>query len=155
MTITYRGIVAEKIADLPSALHVYSNDVGVDRGKVAPWPVEFVDDGPHALVGRGASTRSGGTGNQRLMRNVDVEWRFSQLDPASAERLIDQIEEEIIEAFSSDLTLGGRVIECVYAGSDAPFDFDDNPNPVVVGHVWVVWRTHFTVRERRSYEMTP
>lgn len=142
-----RNAVAAKVASLAHARHTYS--VGA-TGSVSGWPVETLDDGPHALVARGPSSRSAGTGNQWLDRGVDVEFRFSAVDVAEAQRLIDALEDEIVVEFSSGITLGGLVAECVYLGSERPTRITDEDE-----REWIVWLTHFRARERFATEMTP
>lgn len=146
-----RDRVAAKVATLAHAGVVYSNGSYASAGdSVSEWPSTLLDNKVHALVRRGATGRGGGTGNQMVTRTIDVEWRFSALALAEAERLIDVIEDEIIVAFSSDLDLGGAVYDCVYDGSDRPFeDEDEDERP------WVVWVAHFSARERWNVEMTP
>lgn len=144
-----RDAVAAKIAALPSGRNVYSA-AATSTPNVLPWPQDLLDEGPHALVGRGASGRRGGTGNQYVDRGVDVEWRLSALDYGAVQLLVDTLEDEILAEFSSGITLGGIVVDCVYAGSDAPADIlDEDSRP------WLRWVTHFTARERVSLEMTP
>lgn len=143
-----RAAVAAKIAGLAHSRHVYSS---VEAAGVAPWPQEFVDDGPHALVARGATSRTGGTGNQQVSRDVIVEWRFAGVDVAGAEATIDSLEDEILVAFSSGISLGGAVIECLYTGSERPVDLVEEEG----GPPWVVWITHFATRERLALEMSP
>lgn len=146
---TVRDKVAAKILALPSSKRVYSN--ASTNPALAPWPSELLDDGPHALVRRGATNRTGGTGNQFVERMIDVEWWISGLDVGEVERKIDTLEDQIVTEFSSGITLGGSVVECVYAGSDAPRDVDDQ-----AGRPWVVWVTHFgPTKERYATEMTP
>lgn len=143
-----RDAVADRIAGLPSARYVYGN--GSTAGaKAAEWPAKLTDDGPHALVGRGASGRTGGTGNQFVARGIAVEWRFSARARAEAELLMDRLEDEIVTAFSAGITLGGLAIDCVYVGSERPFDVVDGE-----GATWVSWLTHFAARERFAVEMS-
>lgn len=144
---TVRDAIAAKVSALSSAQHVYAN--GSSDPAVAPWPDELVDNEPHALVGRGATVRTGGTGNQIVTRTVDVEWRFPAVDKGEAQRRMDALEDEIVVAFSDGLFLGGRVIDCTYEGSDKPFETAD-----ASAREWVVWITHFRARERFAVEMS-
>ena len=143
---TVRGFVAAKVATLPSVRHVYS---AVPATGVNPIPFEYVDSGPHALVVRGNTTRQYGTGNQWVTRAVDVEFRFSGLEPGAAERLIDTLEGEILTVFSAGITQGGAVIDLLYSGSDKPYEELDRAD-----RSWYVWVAHFEARERYAIEMT-
>lgn len=145
-----RDRIAARIAAIDATWHVYANGSSGESGAVLPWPPETLDDGPHALVGRGPTVRTGGTGNQMVSRGVDVTWLLS-VDPARAEQLADDIEDQLLEAFSDGITLDGAVIECVYAGSDAVV----HAEPDAEGREWVSWVTHFAARQRYSREMTP
>lgn len=144
-----RDRVARKVQSLPSAGRVYSN--GSTDPDLAPYPAETVDADVHALVGRGASSISGGTGNQRLELGVYVVWRFPAIDRATADQLMDQLEDEMVAEFASDATLGGPpVIDCAYLGADEPFAYTDE-----AGREWIVLRMRVTVRLRYEYELTP
>ncbi len=141
-----RAAVAAKVATMATARHVYSADAS---STVNGWPAEFTDDGPHALIARGSTSRIGNTGNQWITRSVDVVWRFSALSSGGAQRQIDALEDEIMVTFSAGLTMSGAAIDCLYTGSDAPFEEQDDN-----GRNWWVWVTHFAVRERYAIEMT-
>lgn len=147
---TVRDKVAVKVLALASStrrIHVYSN--ASTNTALAAWPPETLDDGLHAFVSRGATRRTGGTGTQRIERLIDVEWRFSALDRAEAERLMDALEDDVVTEFSAGITLGGSVIECVYLGADRPFEITDKG-----GREWVVWITHFRALERFATAMS-
>lgn len=143
-----RDRVARKVMNLPSAVHVYAN--GSTDPEVAPYPAETVDNAPHALVGRGATSIDGGTGNQRMAANVDVTWRFPATDRAEAERAMDRLEDEMITEFADGITLDGLAIDCHYGGSDRPAESTDEGE-----RAWITWVTHVAVRLRYSVEMTP
>lgn len=143
-----RDRVTLKVMNLPSAVHVYGNGSTDDR--IAPYPAETVDQDVHALVGRGATSLSGGTGNQRMVASVDVLWRFPKNDAAEAERAMDRIEEEMIAEFASGIFLGGTAIQSWYAGSDRPFPYTDESD-----RVWIAWVCHVAVQLRYAVEMTP
>lgn len=141
-----RALVAARVETLASVRHVYSADA---TSSVSGWPAEYVDDGPHALVTRGRTDRFYGTGNQWVMRAIDVEFRFSELASSEAQQTIDLLEDEIVTTFSAGITAGGAVIDLLYTGSEAPYlQLDDNERP------WWVWVAHFVARERYAIEMT-
>lgn len=146
-----RDKVAAKLLTLHAStrpVFVYSN--ASTDATLAQWPPETPDVGAvHAFVGRGTTTRTGGTGTQRVERFFNVEFRFSALDKAEAERLMDEFEDEIVTEFSQGITLDGSAIECTYTGADAPFELEDEET-----RLWVVWVAHFRVLERSALEMT-
>lgn len=142
-----RDAIAVKVANCPSAVHVYGNGTNPD---VAPYPPETIDLQPHGLVGRGPTKASGGTGNQRLAVVTYVLWRAALIDRAAAEQFLDAIEDELIAEFASGITLGGLVIDCGYDGADEPFEYTDES-----GREWLAMRTRIVALIRYSYEMTP
>lgn len=145
-----RDAVARKITELPTvadqSIMVYANG-SADSG-IAEWPQELTDATHHCLVGRDASLRSGGTGNQRMDRLMRADFRFSGLARAEAERLIDALEDEIVSVFSDDLSLGGLALDSEYLGSDRPVSVLEDGRP------WVVWVARFRARERFAVEMS-
>lgn len=141
-----RGFVAAKVALLPSVRYVYSADAAAN---VNPWPTEYIDDGPHALIIRGGTARLYGTGNQWVTRTVDVEFRMSALDHGLAQQTMDDLEMEILTVFSQGITEGGQVIDLLYTGSERPYLETDESE-----RRWWVWVAHFEARERYAIEMT-
>lgn len=145
-----RDRLAEKIAALPSVDHAYGNG-SVLPDIVAPIPAYLSENAMSAVVHRGTTARTRGTGNQWIVRVFEVEFSFPAHDLGNAEQIIDDLEDEILTEFSEGITLGGPpYIDCIYEGGGRPVEETDERQIE-----WWVWTATFTVRERVSLEMTP
>lgn len=140
--------VKTALATVTATGQVFAN--GTTQAGIGPIPEVLVDATVNVLVQRGSTERTLGTGNQHYARTFVCESKFPAFDRGEAERFIDLLDDAILLEFSHGITLGGSVIECVFAGSDQPI-----PDVSPLGDIkWWSWLFRLQTRERFPEEMS-
>lgn len=130
--------------------NVYGDGSVDDR--VKPWP-EAIVQMPAALIHRGDTAREAGLSRELYTRQWEADFYLPAVkSAASAIRLINRLDTQLLDEFATGVSLGGLVSVVRYLGSGRPVYREEGEDEATTQYV--IWQARFETQERRGRTYT-